>query len=250
MRGWPSHNSYFVLIGTVHGPDHRPRRLAALGAEARAAGRRVVFTNGIFDLLHVGHLRYLRAARALGDLLVVGLNDDACTRRLKGPRRPIVPQDERAELLAALEPVDRVVLFGEDTAVALIEALRPAVYVKGGDYAATPGAVGKPLPEAAAVRACGGDSPSSPSCRNAHRAISWRGSSRATAQAVRFTRRWLRGTERSIRVAPAGGRRGAPPTCASDTSRRGDTTRVQRRNLAASSHRRMSGLRSLSAGPE
>lgn len=131
--------------------------LGALGAEARAAGRRVVFTNGVFDLLHVGHLRYLRAARALGDLLVVGLNDDACTRRLKGPRRPLVPEAERAELLAALAPVDRVVLFGDDTAVALIEALRPAVYAKGGDYAVAPGDAGKPLPEAAAVRAYGGE---------------------------------------------------------------------------------------------
>lgn len=131
--------------------------LPEFGAAARRAGRRVVFTNGIFDLVHVGHLRYLRAARALGDLLVVGLNDDACTRRLKGPARPIVPQDERAELLAALEPVDRVVLFGEDTAAELVGLLRPAVYVKGGDYAAAPGAAGKPLPEAEVVRAYGGE---------------------------------------------------------------------------------------------
>ncbi len=131
--------------------------LPALAEEAARRGARIVFTNGHFDLLHVGHLRYLRAARALGDLLVVGLNDDDATRRLKGPRRPIVPQDERAELLAALVPVDRVVLFGEDTATALIAALRPAIYVKGGDYAATPDDAGKPLPEAAAVRAYGGE---------------------------------------------------------------------------------------------
>ncbi len=130
--------------------------LAALAAEAARRGERIVFTNGHFDLLHVGHLRYLCAARALGDQLVVGLNDDAATRRLKGPRRPIVPQDERAELLAALVPVDRVVLFGEDTATALIAALRPAIYVKGGDYAATPDGVGKPLPEADTVRTYGG----------------------------------------------------------------------------------------------
>jgi rfaE bifunctional protein nucleotidyltransferase chain/domain len=130
--------------------------LPALAEAAVRRGERIVFTNGHFDLLHVGHLRYLRAARALGDLLVVGLNDDAVTRRLKGPRRPIVPEDERAELLAALVPVDRVVLFGEDTAAALITALRPAIYVKGGDYAATPGGVGKQLPEAAIVRAYGG----------------------------------------------------------------------------------------------
>jgi len=131
--------------------------LPGLGAAARRAGQRVVFTNGIFDLVHVGHLRYLRAARALGDLLVVGLNDDACTRRLKGPARPIVPEDERAELLAALEPVDRVVLFGDDTAVELVRLLQPAVYVKGGDYTSAPGATGNPLPEAEVVRAYGGE---------------------------------------------------------------------------------------------
>ena len=126
-------------------------------AEARRGGRRVVFTNGHFDLLHVGHLRYLRAARALGDLLVVGLNDDVCTARLKGPRRPIVPQDERAELLAAIAAVDYVVIFGEDTPSALIAALQPELYVKGGDYAVAPGQAGKPLPEAAIVRGYGGE---------------------------------------------------------------------------------------------
>jgi rfaE bifunctional protein nucleotidyltransferase chain/domain len=131
--------------------------LPEIAATARAAGRRIVFTNGIFDLLHVGHLRSLRAARACGDLLVVGVNDDGSAARLKGPGRPIVPGPERAELLAALEPVDYVVLFGEDTPVALIAVLRPEVYVKGGDYAAAPGAPGKPLPEAEVVRAYGGE---------------------------------------------------------------------------------------------
>lgn len=126
-------------------------------AAARREGRRVVFTNGHFDLLHVGHLRYLRAARALGDLLVVGLNDDACTARLKGPRRPLVPQDERAELLAALAAVDYVILFGEDSPGGLIAALRPEVYVKGGDYAGAPGEAGRPLPEAPIVRGYGGE---------------------------------------------------------------------------------------------
>ncbi|HEY8598762.1 MAG TPA: adenylyltransferase/cytidyltransferase family protein [Thermomicrobiales bacterium] len=133
--------------------------LSGMLAADRASGRRIVLTNGHFDLLHVGHLRYLRAARALGDLLVVGMNDDACTRRLKGPRRPIVPEDERAELLAALDPVDWVVLFSTDTAVELVEALRPDIYVKGGDYTVStdPAAQGKPLPEAAVVRRYGGE---------------------------------------------------------------------------------------------
>lgn len=131
--------------------------LARLREAWRRTGRRLVFTNGCFDLLHVGHLRYLRAARAHGDLLVVGLNDDASVARLKGPSRPIVPAAERAELLAALEPVDYVVLFGEETAGGLVAALRPEVYVKGGDYAAGPGQAGKPLPEAALVRGYGGE---------------------------------------------------------------------------------------------
>lgn len=131
--------------------------LARLRETWRRTGRRLVFTNGCFDLLHVGHLRYLRAARAHGDLLVVGLNDDASVARLKGPSRPIVPAAERAELLAALEPVDYVVLFGEETAGGLVAALRPEVYVKGGDYAAGLGQAGKPLPEAALVRGYGGE---------------------------------------------------------------------------------------------
>lgn len=130
--------------------------LLRLRAGWREEGRVVVLTNGHFDLLHVGHLRYLRAARACGDLLVVGLNDDAATTRRKGPGRPIVPQEERAELLAALEPVDYVTLFAEDTAEALVAALQPDCYVKGGDYAAEPGAPGQPLPEAAIVRGYGG----------------------------------------------------------------------------------------------
>ncbi len=131
--------------------------LAALGQTARASGQRVVFTNGHFDLLHVGHLRYLRAARALGDLLVVGVNDDASTRRRKGPHRPIVPEAERAELLAALAPVDWVVLFGSDTADPLIAALQPAIYAKGGDYTIVPGVPGTPLPEATTVQQYGGE---------------------------------------------------------------------------------------------
>jgi len=101
----------------------------------RDRGCRVVFTNGCFDLLHVGHVRYLQAARALGDFLVVGLNDDASVRRLqKGPGRPINPQAERAEVLAALACVDLVVLFSQDTPLELILTLRPDLLVKGGDY--------------------------------------------------------------------------------------------------------------------
>ena len=94
-----------------------------------------VFTNGCFDLLHVGHLRLLWFARSQGDRLVVGLNSDESVRRLKGPMRPIVPVDERREMLLALEPVDQVIIFYEDTPLNLIEALRPDVLVKGPDYA-------------------------------------------------------------------------------------------------------------------
>ncbi len=94
----------------------------------------MVFTNGCFDLLHPGHVSYLRAARSLGDALVVGLNSDASIGRLKGLSRPIVPERDRATVLAALQSVDAVVLFGEDTPVRLMRELKPATYVKGGDY--------------------------------------------------------------------------------------------------------------------
>ncbi len=102
----------------------------------RGAGRKVVFTNGCFDLLHPGHLRLLTAARALGDCLVVGLNSDASTRALKGPGRPIVPEAARAELLLGLKPVDFVTLFDEPTPLQLLLALAPNVdvLVKGADY--------------------------------------------------------------------------------------------------------------------
>jgi D-beta-D-heptose 7-phosphate kinase/D-beta-D-heptose 1-phosphate adenosyltransferase len=100
----------------------------------KKAGQRVVFTNGCFDLLHVGHLRYLRRAKAEGDILVIGLNSDESVRRLKGETRPLVAQEERAELLAALEMVDYVSIFDEDTPLNLIRALEPDVLVKGGDW--------------------------------------------------------------------------------------------------------------------
>lgn len=118
-------------MGTVVARDALARTLA----ERRAEGARAVFTNGCFDLLHVGHVRYLRRARALGNLLIVGVNSDDSARRLKGPGRPLVPEEERAEVLAALGCVDYVTIFDEDTASALVAALRPEVYAKGGDYA-------------------------------------------------------------------------------------------------------------------
>ena len=102
----------------------------------RASGHRIVFTNGVFDLLHPGHVRYLREARALGDALVVGLNADESVRRNKGPARPITSERERAEILGALECVDAVVLFSEDTPHEIIAALQPDVLVKGADWAA------------------------------------------------------------------------------------------------------------------
>jgi rfaE bifunctional protein nucleotidyltransferase chain/domain len=124
---------------------------AAFVEAAQAAGKRVVFTNGVFDVLHVGHARYLEEARALGDALVVGLNSDASTRAIKGAGRPIVRQAERQELLLALRCVDAVVVFDEPTAEAVLEALRPDVYVKGGDYAE------QGPPEAPTVRRYGGE---------------------------------------------------------------------------------------------
>jgi len=109
---------------------------AALVGTLRAAGRVIVFTNGVFDLLHVGHVRYLAEARALGDALIVGLNGDASVARNKGPERPITPQDERSEILLALSSVDAVVVFDQDTPAEIITALQPDVLVKGADWAA------------------------------------------------------------------------------------------------------------------
>src|SRR5216683_1123592 len=112
-----------------------PEEMLGERKRLRSAGIRLVFTNGVFDLLHVGHVRYLEEARGLGDALIVGLNSDASTRAIKDEGRPLVPQDERAELLLALRYVDAVVIFDETTADAVLEALKPDVYVKGGDYA-------------------------------------------------------------------------------------------------------------------
>jgi rfaE bifunctional protein nucleotidyltransferase chain/domain len=122
----------------------------AARAALRGAGQRLVFTNGHFDLLHVGHLDYLEKARALGDALYIGLNGDSSTARLKGPGRPLVPAAERARLLAALIPVSVVVIFEDDTADELLRALQPDIYAKGGDYAY------KILPERPTVESYGG----------------------------------------------------------------------------------------------
>jgi len=111
--------------------------LAKKVAALKRCGKTVVFTNGCFDLLHVGHVRYLAAARAMGDLLIVGVNSDASVRRLKGAARPIVPLSQRLEVLAALAVVDYVVAFGAATPLGLITALAPDVLVKGADWATT-----------------------------------------------------------------------------------------------------------------
>jgi D-glycero-beta-D-manno-heptose 1-phosphate adenylyltransferase len=124
--------------------------LPAIRARARRAGKTVALANGVFDLFHVGHLRYLQGAKAFADVLVVGVNSDASTRRNKGPGRPLVPEDERAEIVAGLECVDHVVVFGAKTVVPLIRKLRPDFQVKGTDY--TPDTI----PEAAEVARHGG----------------------------------------------------------------------------------------------
>ncbi|HSL84213.1 MAG TPA: adenylyltransferase/cytidyltransferase family protein [Thermoanaerobaculia bacterium] len=138
-------------MGRVVGKDE----LLDVTRSLRASGdgrRTLVLANGHFDLLHVGHLRYLRAAAAEGDVLVVAINDDDSVARLKGPGRPIVPAAERAELLAALEPVDYVTVFSGDSPAPLLEALRPEVHAKGTDYG-SPGRV----PEYEVVRRYGGE---------------------------------------------------------------------------------------------
>ena len=125
-------------------------RIEDFCAALREAGQQVVFTNGCFDILHAGHVRYLHEARAQGDCLVLGLNSDESVRRLKGPERPINSELDRAEVVGALKSVDYVVLFGEQTAESLIAKVRPAVYVKGGDYTLDT------LPEAKIVQSYGG----------------------------------------------------------------------------------------------
>lgn len=116
----------------------------------KSEGKTVVFTNGCFDILHVGHLRYLFEAKEKGEILIVGLNSDASVRRLKGEKKPYVPESERAEMLAGLVPVDYVVLFEEDTPIELLAQIKPSVHVKGGDYSK------ERLPETEVVEANGG----------------------------------------------------------------------------------------------
>ena len=117
----------------------------------RSEGKKVVFTNGCFDILHVGHVRYLQGARQQGDCLIIGLNSDRSVQELKGPRRPIVPQDERAEVLAALACVDVVSIFDDLRPDDLIRAVRPSIHVKGGDLTE------EQLPEGPLIRSLGGE---------------------------------------------------------------------------------------------
>ena len=135
--------------GEVASPEALTSLLAQLEVE-RARGQTIVFTNGVFDILHAGHIQFLRQAKALGDILVVAINSDASARRIKGKNRPINSERDRVALVAALDPVDYVVLFDEDTPTEMIRLIRPAVHVKGGDYA------DETLPEAEAVREVGG----------------------------------------------------------------------------------------------
>jgi D-beta-D-heptose 7-phosphate kinase/D-beta-D-heptose 1-phosphate adenosyltransferase len=134
-------------------PEGRHEALPLLAARLEAErrrGRSIVFTNGVFDILHAGHVDFLRRARQLGDILVVGVNSDRSARRLKGKNRPINSERDRAALVAALDPVDYVITFDETTPSETIRALRPDIHAKGGDYA------GETLPEEEAVREAGG----------------------------------------------------------------------------------------------
>jgi len=129
--------------------DHS--ELAEIVGNRQANGEKIVFTNGVFDLLHVGHLRYLQEARALGDSLLIAVNSDSSVKRLKGLNRPLVNESERAEMLDALRCVDYVTLFATDTPVPLISQIRPLIYVKGGDYTI------ESLPETPVVQGYGGE---------------------------------------------------------------------------------------------
>jgi D-beta-D-heptose 7-phosphate kinase / D-beta-D-heptose 1-phosphate adenosyltransferase len=159
VRRWlVEHRDHFDLVELdAHDQDRQAGRVVDVATLAEAVDRhrnrgdRVVFTNGCFDVLHRGHVGYLAEARQLGDLLIVAVNSDESVRRLKGPERPVIPAEDRVAVLAALSTVDYVVVFEEDSPAALIEAICPDVYVKGGDY--HPDMV----PEAPLVRRLGGE---------------------------------------------------------------------------------------------
>lgn len=119
---------------TVHAKYKSVEELSAISAQARKAGRLVVFTNGCFDLVHRGHIHLLRQAKALGDILIVGLNSDVSVKSIKGPDRPIMPEADRIELIAALEMVDYVVAYSEPDPYRVIAVIKPNVLVKGGDW--------------------------------------------------------------------------------------------------------------------
>lgn len=125
---------YHVTQESVTGKLKNLGELAAIASEARRAGKTVVFTNGCFDLLHRGHVHILREARAMGDILIVGVNSDRSVRGIKGPKRPILGETDRSELIAAMEMVNYVVLFDEADPRKLIEAIKPDVLAKGGDW--------------------------------------------------------------------------------------------------------------------
>lgn len=152
------------MISDILNTQHKIYTHEALAHEVQQrqqAGEQAVFTNGCFDLLHLGHVRYLQDARALGDFLILGLNSDESTHLLKGAGRPLVPERERAEILAALSCVDYVTIFTERTAERIVSELQPAIYVKGGDYANTQQNTpmtpdSSRLPEASVVQAYGG----------------------------------------------------------------------------------------------
>jgi D-beta-D-heptose 7-phosphate kinase/D-beta-D-heptose 1-phosphate adenosyltransferase len=138
-------------LGSFHGAALDSQQLAVVVGEHRAAGRRIVFTNGCFDVLHRGHVAYLNQAKALGDVLVVAVNSDASVARLKGQDRPVNTAADRVAVLAALSCVDHVTVFDESKPIPLLRLLRPEFYVKGGDY--TP----EMLAETGVVRAYGGE---------------------------------------------------------------------------------------------
>lgn len=126
------------------------KSLEQIIAKLRKQGKKIVFTNGCFDILHIGHIRYLRKSKSFGDILVIGLNSDKSVKKLKGKNRPIFSQDIRAEILSALEFVDFVVIFNDDTPEKIIKTLKPDIHVKGGDYEINE------LPEAKLVKNYGG----------------------------------------------------------------------------------------------